>query len=148
MALCSPSSTPAGARTELKKLLQARQVRASIADDIIRRVFSATPAAPTPVSELPSTLDEGTSSGGRSGAVTPANDQVPVVYVSCEGLITIGLADVDVNRLQVLVILKGNLPRCYPTFRSVTSCQSLGETADLVSRVEKRNIIGIQESNQ
>jgi hypothetical protein len=61
-------------------LLQARQIRASIADNIITRVFAASTAS-TPASEVPPSLDD-PGLPSRSGAATPAGDEVPIVYVS------------------------------------------------------------------
>jgi CLIP-associating protein 1/2 len=81
VALLSPATTPAGAKSELKKLLQARQIRASITDNIITRVFaSATSTTNTPASEVPPSLDE-PGLASRSGAATPAGDEVSIVYV-------------------------------------------------------------------
>jgi hypothetical protein len=81
VSLLSAPSTPAGAKAEVKKLLQARNIRASIADSIITRIFNASAAA-TPISEVPPVLDDSTVGGTRSGAATPAGDEVPIVYVS------------------------------------------------------------------
>jgi CLIP-associating protein 1/2 len=87
VALLSPSGTPAGAKAEVKKLLQARNIRASIADNIITRIFNANSVVNTPASELPPSLDENAAiAGARSGAATPANDEVPIVYVSATAL--------------------------------------------------------------
>jgi len=86
VALLSPSSTPSAARTELKKLLLARNVRKTIADGIINRIFGSNgiPA----ISDLPAeetrqerdnVLNGSEEVGGRPA--TPAQDDVDVVYV-------------------------------------------------------------------
>lgn len=41
VALVAPSSTPAAAKSEIKKLLQARNIRRTIAEGIISRIFSS-----------------------------------------------------------------------------------------------------------
>ncbi|KAK8865635.1 hypothetical protein IAR55_000780 [Kwoniella newhampshirensis] len=92
VALLSPSSTPPAARSELKKLLLARNVRKTIADNIITRVLGggtasgtlsgrSTPAlVPALETETPS------ENGARSGVVTPAiptgGDEIEVVYIA------------------------------------------------------------------
>ncbi|OXG25622.1 protein STU1 [Cryptococcus neoformans] len=82
--LLSPSSTPPAARSEFKRLLVARNVRKTIADDIITRILSgegsdrSTPAVVNP--EVGK--EEGAS---KSGAATPAlsqADDVDVVYIA------------------------------------------------------------------
>lgn len=87
--MLSPSSTPAAARTELKKLLQARNVRKTIADGIMVRIFAGESAAPsgrnTPASG--SGLEEGIGGitlgpSATSGVVTPVNEEIEIVYVS------------------------------------------------------------------
>ncbi|WWC96688.1 hypothetical protein V866_003560 [Kwoniella sp. B9012] len=100
VALLSPSSTPPAARSELKKLLLARNVRKTISNDIIARVLGgggggggggvesgrSTPAnllssgITTPRDEVPVNV--------RSGAATPAlsgggaSDDIQVVYIA------------------------------------------------------------------
>lgn len=86
MALLSPASTPPAARSELKKLLLARNVRKTIADVIISRIFAgngnATPH--TSAVEAITSAEEGANEkvGTRSSAATPAEEGVDVVYVS------------------------------------------------------------------
>ena len=88
VALLAPASTPPAARSELKKLLLARNVRKTIADNIISRVLGGgrgakETTAPTAATEVPPMLEEmNGSANGRSGAATPAQDEVDVVYVS------------------------------------------------------------------
>lgn len=85
MALLAPASTPSAAKTELKKLLQTRNVRKTIADGILARVLSSGPTttATEVTPEAAATGDE-TSNGGvsRSGAATPAGDEIDIVRVS------------------------------------------------------------------
>ncbi|KIR43244.1 protein STU1 [Cryptococcus deuterogattii 99/473] len=82
--LLSPSSTPSAARSDFKRLLVARNVRKTIADDIITRILSGEPAdrsAPAVVNSE-ARKEEGAS---RSGAATPAlsqTDDVDIVYIA------------------------------------------------------------------
>lgn len=82
--LLSPPSTPSAARSDFKRLLVARNVRKTIADDIITRILSGEPAdrsAPAIVNSEAG-KEEGAS---RPGAATPAlsqTDDVDIVYVS------------------------------------------------------------------
>ncbi|EIW72825.1 hypothetical protein TREMEDRAFT_42004 [Tremella mesenterica DSM 1558] len=84
VALLSPANTPAAARAELKKLMQARNVRKTIADGIISRIFSNGAAVAIIAADIPLPADDAPVStlGTRSGAVTPAHDEVEVVYVN------------------------------------------------------------------
>nr|XP_019007659.1 uncharacterized protein I206_07674 [Kwoniella pini CBS 10737]OCF46440.1 hypothetical protein I206_07674 [Kwoniella pini CBS 10737] len=95
VALLSPSSTPAAARSEMKKLLLARNVRKTISNDIIARVIGgensvesgrSTPALASSsiMSEQPA---EEVKSDGRSGTATPVvsgenNDDIEIVYIA------------------------------------------------------------------
>ena len=83
MALLAPASTPAAARVEFKKLLGAKNVRKGIADSIMSRIFNTTSGRSTPAPDAHAG-DDGSSAGGgglRSGAVTPAGDDVAIVHV-------------------------------------------------------------------
>lgn len=116
VALLSPASTPPGARSELKKLLASRQVRKTIADNIITRVFSGGTTAAVQPAEIPLPADDAASDGLRSGAATPApgaaaansstnpGDEISIVYVrpylksSCTAKLTTRLrADVTLS---------------------------------------------------
>ncbi|KJE04556.1 protein STU1 [Cryptococcus gattii NT-10] len=82
--LLSPPSTPSAARSDFKRLLVARNVRKTIADDIITRILSGEPAdrsAPAIVNSEAG-KEEGAS---RPGAATPAlsqTDDVDIVYIA------------------------------------------------------------------
>lgn len=78
VALLSPPAPPA-ARSELKKLMLARNVRKSISDAILTRVLGAAVPASIAAPEAEGTAPR--DAGLRSGATTPAED-IPVVYVS------------------------------------------------------------------
>nr|XP_018264986.1 uncharacterized protein I303_03168 [Kwoniella dejecticola CBS 10117]OBR87144.1 hypothetical protein I303_03168 [Kwoniella dejecticola CBS 10117] len=94
VALLSPSSTPAAARSELKKLLLARNVRKTISNDIIARVLGgggesgrSTPSiVPTSITAEHPTQEANIN--GRSGAATPAisgdgsSDDIEIVYMA------------------------------------------------------------------
>ncbi|KAL7423564.1 suppressor of tub2 mutation [Cryptotrichosporon argae] len=71
VALLSPESTPPAARSQLKKLMQDFNVRKSIQDPIISRVF----AGPSGLSG--SGLLSTTASGAPSGASTPLAEGAP-----------------------------------------------------------------------
>jgi CLIP-associating protein 1/2 len=79
--LLSPHSTPPAARSELKKLLAARNVRKTIADPIMNRIFSD-PVQPTAAVE---NNDGGVTSNGlageSAGTATPVGEDVSVVHV-------------------------------------------------------------------
>lgn len=82
--LLSPPSTPPAARSEFKRLLVARNVRKTIADDIITRILSGEGSDRSTPAVMNSELgkEEGAS---RSGAAAPAlsqADDVDIVYVS------------------------------------------------------------------
>jgi len=85
IALLSPVSTPPAARSELKKLLLARNVRKTIADGIIGRIFSISGTAATSTNGADTTSAEvdgaNKDAGRRSSAATPALEDVDVVYV-------------------------------------------------------------------
>lgn len=79
--MLSPASTPPAARSELKKLLAARNVRKTIADPIMNRIFSG-PVQPTPrVGEETSTGEEAAAAEQKSGG-TPVGEEIAVVHVS------------------------------------------------------------------
>lgn len=85
MALLLPPGTPAAAKQEVKKLLHAKGVRKTIADGILARILDSAPApaAVAMAAEIPLPGDEIVSNGGsRSGAVTPATEDIDVVLVS------------------------------------------------------------------
>ncbi|WVW80419.1 hypothetical protein I302_102400 [Kwoniella bestiolae CBS 10118] len=97
VALLSPASTPPAARSELKKLLLARNVRKTISNDIIARVLGggggsgAESGRSTPANVLSSGIDtqrEEVAVNGRSGTATPAlsvggaGDEVEIVYIA------------------------------------------------------------------
>lgn len=76
----SPAGTPPAAKQEVKKLLLAKGVRKTIADGILARILGSGTAVsaaevPLPADETPSAV------GSRSGAATPAMDDVDVVLV-------------------------------------------------------------------
>lgn len=89
VALLSPPSTPPAARSELKKLMAQRNVRKSIADGIIQRVLGGGTGGPT--SHIAVAHSDGLPSReaapSRSGAATPATDDVPIVYVGAHLII-------------------------------------------------------------
>lgn len=76
----SPSSTPPQARTELKKLLAARGVRKTISENIISRVLGGGGSAVSTASDVAVAPPEETLAA-RSGATTPATDEIEIVYV-------------------------------------------------------------------
>ncbi|WRT65948.1 uncharacterized protein IL334_002899 [Kwoniella shivajii] len=86
VALLSPSSTPPAARSELKKLLIARNVRKTISTDIITRVFGgagvesgrSTPAIPSGAE----TPKEETISTAPAVTVGNGTDDVEIVYIA------------------------------------------------------------------
>ncbi|WWD18182.1 hypothetical protein CI109_102631 [Kwoniella shandongensis] len=92
VALLSPSSTPPAARSELKKLLVARNVRKTIADNIITRVLgggasSGTASGRSTPGLLPNSGTETPAEDvAKSGAVTPAltagGDEIEIVYIA------------------------------------------------------------------
>ncbi|WVQ97020.1 hypothetical protein IAU59_004130 [Kwoniella sp. CBS 9459] len=104
VALLSPDSTPPAARSELKKLLIARNVRKAIANDIINRVLGGGGPGPGPEGALSgrsTPAAHGLNTGAaaelqkedsgvasvRSGAATPAVpaggvDDVDIVYIA------------------------------------------------------------------
>ncbi|WVO13086.1 hypothetical protein L204_100696 [Cryptococcus depauperatus] len=88
IAILSPPSTPPAARSELKKLLIARSVRKTIADNIISRIFNAENSEGlTPAASNSDRLGAGTASvnESRSGTATPAlsqADDVEIVYIA------------------------------------------------------------------
>ena len=86
VALLSPAATPPAARSELKKLLLARNVRKTIADGIISRVFGGNGilAGPTISNEVLLGDEDGTSAlvDFRSGVPIPAQEDVDIVYAS------------------------------------------------------------------
>jgi CLIP-associating protein 1/2 len=85
IALLSPPSTPAAAKSELKKLLLTKNVRKTIADGILTRVLGGSTGASTPAIEVPANGESVSGSHeARSGAATPAvpGDDVEVVYVA------------------------------------------------------------------
>ncbi|ORY28597.1 clasp N terminal-domain-containing protein [Naematelia encephala] len=83
VALLSPASTPPAARSELKKLLSQQNVRKTIADGIIARVFgggSAPQRSATPADETtPASLEDVPV---LNSAATLAADEVDVVYIA------------------------------------------------------------------
>ncbi|WWD05459.1 hypothetical protein V865_003536 [Kwoniella europaea PYCC6329] len=94
VTLLSPSSTPPAARSELKKLLLARNVRKTISNDIIARVLGGggvESGSSTPANLLSSRIDtpkDEVPINGRSGTATPAlsaggaGDDIEVVYIA------------------------------------------------------------------
>lgn len=86
--LLSPPSTPAAARSELKKLMLARGVRKSIADSIIARVLGGAATAPTSTPAREGTLAPASSSATSSRHEPPAStgEAVEIVYVRAETL--------------------------------------------------------------
>ncbi|WVQ71295.1 hypothetical protein IAR50_000822 [Cryptococcus sp. DSM 104548] len=83
VALLAPPTTPPAARSELKKLLVAKNVRKTIADNIIARILGGEVASgrSTPAAESEVLKDE----AGRSGAGTPAlarEYDVEIVYIA------------------------------------------------------------------
>ncbi|OCF43209.1 hypothetical protein I317_02916 [Kwoniella heveanensis CBS 569] len=102
VALLAPASTPPAARSELKKLLLARNVRKTIANDIINRVLGggggaggteggisgrSTPAVPNLAVEEQKDAGGAGAAQARSGAATPAAggsgiDEIEVVYIA------------------------------------------------------------------
>ena len=86
VALLSPASTPSAARSELKKLLSARNVRKSIVDDVMNRIFSGD-SAMKPSTEVfeAGVFNEEILNGslsGLSGTAPPEQVEVDVVHVS------------------------------------------------------------------
>ena len=88
VALLSPTTTPPAARSEIKKLLLARNVRKTIADGIISRIFAGngTLSGATISNEVPpgGENENGTNAVAdiRSGASTQAQEEVDIVYAS------------------------------------------------------------------
>ncbi|WVR05607.1 hypothetical protein IAU60_002628 [Kwoniella sp. DSM 27419] len=86
VALLSPSSTPPAARSELKKLLLARNVRKTIANDIITRVLGASGAesgrsTPANAFTMPDPSEDA-GSGVATPALPPTGDDVEIVYIA------------------------------------------------------------------
>lgn len=81
MALLSPSSTPAAARSELKKAMLAKGVRKTISENIIMRVLGGGATRALSGATEAAVAFENTGDV-RSRAATPAGDEVEVVYVS------------------------------------------------------------------
>ncbi|OCF56681.1 hypothetical protein L486_05535 [Kwoniella mangroviensis CBS 10435] len=95
VTLLSPSSTPPAARSELKKLLLARNVRKTISNDIIARVLGGGTGVESGRSTPANLLSAGINTpkdeapmNGRSGAATPAlsrggaGDDIQVVFIA------------------------------------------------------------------
>lgn len=78
VAMLSPADVPAAARTELKKLLTARNVRKTIAEPIIARILGG--ATPNPA-DIPLPPDETQPAAAPRPAVSGQADDIPVVYV-------------------------------------------------------------------
>ncbi|KAL1405184.1 suppressor of tub2 mutation [Vanrija albida] len=79
VALLSPPTVPAAARSELKKLMLARNVRKSIADAVISRVLGGGPAPALPVS---TETDSVAPAGSAKPAQQSANEDVEIVLVA------------------------------------------------------------------
>lgn len=79
MALLSPSTVPAAARSELKKLMLARNVRKSIADVVIARVLGGE-SGPAPAQTETETAVPAESAAKPSQL--NGNEDVEVVLVS------------------------------------------------------------------
>ncbi|ODO07599.1 hypothetical protein L198_01180 [Cryptococcus wingfieldii CBS 7118] len=83
VALLAPPTTPPAARSELKKLIVAKNVRKNIADNIIARILGGevTSGRSTPAAKSEVLKDDAV----RSGAGTPASaqgDDVDIVYIA------------------------------------------------------------------
>ncbi|WVQ85520.1 hypothetical protein IAT38_007685 [Cryptococcus sp. DSM 104549] len=83
IALLSPPSTPPAARSELKKLLLARNVRKTIADNIIARVIGGESSGrSTPAVGAETPKDDPIRSGAATPALSAASDDVEIVYIA------------------------------------------------------------------
>lgn len=78
--LLSPHSTPPAARSELKKLLAARNVRKTIADPIMNRIFSG-PVQPPSTSVEDTPADSANVAESGVGSATPVGEEIAVVHV-------------------------------------------------------------------
>lgn len=85
--MLSPADVPAAARTELKKLLAARNVRKSIAEPMLARILGG--AMPNPA-DFPLPPDEAMLAPAKPSVAGPADD-VPVVYVRPADLLDVTL---------------------------------------------------------
>jgi CLIP-associating protein 1/2 len=126
----SPASTPPQARSELKKLLLARNVRKTIADGIINRVLGGETV--TEVLAGGEDVVEG-GTGGRSGLATPAvGDEVEMVYVA---------SGRD---------LESEFAKMLPSFEVCERLFAYQTTTDKTpyTRVRRQSIIGHQEKSR
>lgn len=79
--MLSPHSTPPAARSELKKLLAARNVRKTIADPIMHRIFSGPVQPASTTSDTAATTNGDGDGESGMGAATPVGDEIAVVHV-------------------------------------------------------------------
>lgn len=73
-----PVDVPAAARTELKKLLIARNVRKSIAEPMLARILGAGVSNPA---EIPLPPDDSQLAAVAKPVAAGQSDDIPVVYV-------------------------------------------------------------------